>query len=136
MLWIFNIHRNVYVEMNSFNIILQKHYLFYSLWASCYSYKSIFLHLLSNARLTHIIRHSSVISDNHKGGKILERQKLLAHQLNHEWKLTKQSHSSTSAVSCAKSRIKENDRFKLHKLNIMKTTFYITIQILKLTITS
>ena len=33
-------------------------------------------------------------------------------------------------VSCAKCRTKDNDRFKLHKLNGMKTTFYINMHIL------
>ena len=33
---------------------------------------------------------------------------------------------------CTKSRTKDNDRFKLHKLNMMKTTFCIKMHILKI----
>ena len=37
-----------------------------------------------------------------------------------------------SLLSCAKCRTKNNDRFKLYKLNMMKTTFYINMQILEI----
>ena len=33
-------------------------------------------------------------------------------------------------MSCAKYRTKDNDRLKLHKLNRMKTTFNINMQII------
>ena len=53
--------------------------------------------------------------------------RLQGHQPKQEFKLTKQKHSSICAVSSAECRTKDNDRFKLHKLNKMKTTFYIII---------
>ena len=36
-----------------------------------------------------------------------------------------------SAVLSAKSRARDNDRFKPHRLNIMQTILYIIMQILK-----
>ena len=50
----------------------------------------------------------------------------------HEWKWTKQKHQSTWAVSYAKIRARDNDRCKLHKLNIIRTTYDINMQVLKI----
>ena len=56
--------------------------------------------------------------------------KLQPRQPNQEGKLTQQKHSSILAVLCVKYRTKDNDRLKLHKLNKIKTIFYISMKIL------
>ena len=82
-----------------------------------------------------LISRSSICSDNHREReKFWSDTKLQACQPNWEWKLEKPKYWNTWAVSCAHSRTKDKDRFKLHEINIMKTTFYINMQILKLTI--
>ena len=51
-------------------------------------------------------------------------------QPNHQYNINKaKTFKYMSRVT--KSRTKDNDRFKIHKLNTMKTKLYIIVQILK-----
>ena len=78
---------------------------------SCiYIYTHIFMLLTWLAAPVHVQRITE------KGAKIWSDKKLQANQTNQEWKLIKQKHSSTWAMSCARCRTKDNNRFQLIQL--------------------
>ena len=73
-------------------------------------------------RLAHLISRSSTCSDDHRErGKVLERHKAAGTPVKPGMKINK-----TKKFKYMSRRTKDNDRFKLHKLNLVKTIFFIT----------
>ena len=94
----------------------------------------IFLLLLT---FVHLIRRSSACSDKHReSGRVLEQRKATGMTAQTWMKINKTKTSKYMSRFVWISRTKDNDTFKFHTLIIMKTTFYINMQILKWTITS